>query len=316
MKGCTSIFARDGGVADSFNNKKLTFIANISIRSWMQVGNALMMVEESPITFQFIGLEVTEGFLDSGKSFGKTVVSGFDLTCVQFYIDTPELPCLVKAYSQDALDLLARKQFMMHAFTYRSNEILWKRISKYMDRGLMFVGLDLAEFETSCCKIVFENCRMVGHESRVMHSGDCKFLSKMLGVISHNADIVSRASPGFCSHNKKVKLTLLGLPKHHQLLADGNSVLPKFVRNAMKDFVEATLLPHGDGIEKDMPQKVKNRLALMKVVGTRLSELRRECHLPASACYLFKFEEGARDFSYKDGHFYLLKKEGLYLVQI
>lgn len=303
----------DGGDANSFNEKKVTFIADVVIKEWKKAGNAMLLVEECPIKFQMIGLQIDHNFINEDDNFGRTVVSGFDLTCVQFYLDTPELPLLVKSYTKEAMDLLMKKQFFMHAKTYRTNDVMWKRIAKYMDRGLMFVGFVLDAGR----RIVFDNCELLDSSRVTMHNGDTKFLSKMLMCISNNADIVNRMSPSCVHHMEDVRLDLKGTAAHRSLLETGNDVLPVHVKEAMKQFVEATLIPSGSAFEgRKMPGKVKCRLALMRVLETDVRRLRAECNLPTCNCYVLHFEEEGRDFCYRDGHSFVLVKRGRYLAQI
>lgn len=127
---------------------RLEFVANIQI-FW---GSTFRNKEKlHPVTLQIVGQRKSK---EPPIDFGHSVLSGFDLTCVQFSIDDFKKPCEVRPYNEDTTLMFDRRQMVYDNRKYTNPTMFMKRVTKYQERGFDLVGIDVAPH---LC-LTFENC--------------------------------------------------------------------------------------------------------------------------------------------------------------
>ena len=98
-----------------------------------------VVVEDLP--FQLIGLRLSE----VPEDFAELVISGFDLSCVRFAIESPDHPCNVRCLNDKCLNLFKELSFTCDMKKFRGSGTMFSRMKKYMSRGFSLVGLEFKE---------------------------------------------------------------------------------------------------------------------------------------------------------------------------
>jgi hypothetical protein len=124
------------------NGGEIAYIADIEVREFTAEPGG------RAIPFQLIGITSTieTGNL-SASELGRNVVRGFDFSCVQCWIESPEDPCCVNFISDIARQLADCSQFLLNPrpSVYVKTTSLLRRLQKYSDRGFTMVGLSMGE---------------------------------------------------------------------------------------------------------------------------------------------------------------------------
>lgn len=135
--------------------------------------------EKTP--FQFIGV-LHELHLCTAVDFAEVVISGFDMSCCQFAIESPRNPALVRAVSDQAVELFKRHQFIYHLSKFRNIPVFCKRVSKYLSRGYMMVGFTLG----ANWSMLFQQVVMEDKENEIVYDGDAVFATMMFQHLRDN----------------------------------------------------------------------------------------------------------------------------------
>ena len=117
------------------------------------------------------------------------VIKGFDISCCQFAIENPYSPALVKAIDDQALELFQRHQFFYNMSKFRNLAVFCKRISKYLSRGYMLVGLKLG----TNWSMLFQQVVMEDKENDIVYDGDAVFATMMFQHIRKHPCILNGA---------------------------------------------------------------------------------------------------------------------------
>ena len=144
-------------------NAPITFVCNIALFK----KNSVVLAQEYDahendelIPFQLIGLKSDHEASEEQKhpvwvDFAESVIKRFDMSCCQFAIESPYEPNLVRALSDENLSLFYDMQFTYDMRKFTTVRVFQKRVSKYMNRGYMFVGAMLG-----CHILSFESARI------------------------------------------------------------------------------------------------------------------------------------------------------------
>ena len=121
----------------SFSDVPITFICDFMLK-YKRTGED--DEESEKISFQLIGLNA---FREEGVDFdfSEHVIKGFDLTCVQFVIESPREPTSVRCYSAEAMRLFMEFSFTYDYRKFRGVGTFYRRVAKYMQRGFRLVGI-------------------------------------------------------------------------------------------------------------------------------------------------------------------------------
>ena len=148
----------------------ITFIADFVIRTKFKQPPVC-----HPVKFQLIGLNNGRQNAD----FTKYVIDRFDISCVQFAIEDPNEPDLVRSLNDNVMSLFSRHQFMYHMKRFTNIESFCSRTKKYLCRDFMFVGLTLDDDYT----LHFENALLHDKKYKHCHNGDASSVSPTLDNI-------------------------------------------------------------------------------------------------------------------------------------
>ena len=135
-----------------------------------------------PVRFQVVGLKVT--YEDS--DFCNVVTDLFDLTCTQFAIEDPHFPDVVRPLNNNVLDLFSKSQFLYHMLKFTNTYTFCKRVKKYIDRGYMFIGINLRDHHT----LEFECASLRNNESGEYHDGELGFVSSTFNNLRNSMKVI------------------------------------------------------------------------------------------------------------------------------
>ena len=196
-----SRFVKSGNLSTSsygvYRRGKIDFVADLCLYKGRTFQSS------TDICDSMLQLVCQKGRIDVPDDFGRAVLEGFDLTCVQFSIDDYKHPTVVRALDSRVEELFDKKQMVYDHRKYTNSAMMWKRITKYQERGFDLVGIDLKPHLT----LEFGTCKSEDILSHEVYNGDAAYLSEIyeklrgdpLGVL---------VKMGYGLHEKGGSLTL------------------------------------------------------------------------------------------------------------
>lgn len=153
------------------------------------------------IPFQFIGFK--KDYEEEYEDFAEAVIDGFDLSCCQFAIEDPYKPAVVRALNDISLDLFSRFQFRYDVRKFTNIHIFCSRVRKYIDRGYMFVGMQLGDY-----RLYFDNAILYNLMTDTEHSAGASHATSLFGIIRSNPGAIDRTSSTMSGDTRSSKSTL------------------------------------------------------------------------------------------------------------
>lgn len=160
-----------------------------------------------PVRFQLVGLKVVY----EENDFCDMVTGLFDLTCTQFAIEDPYFADVVRPLNNDVLSLFSKSQFLYHMSKFTNTYTFCKRVTKYIDRGYMFIGINLREHHT----LEFERASLRNNESGKHHDGELEFVSSTFENLRNTKQVL----PGSCIEDSNSEIFSSYISKYTSMRA-------------------------------------------------------------------------------------------------